>query len=99
MNRRSLLGFIVLNILVTFITVFGIISAWQRLAPPPTRLPLSPPIIVIVTSTPNPQATQVAVRIVTATPGTEGTSSSEITPGAGDGEPGSTATIDPGAIP
>lgn len=68
MNRRALLGFIFLNILVTFVTVFAIISIWQRLSPPPTRQPLSPPIIVVYTSTPDPRGTQVYVTIVTATP-------------------------------
>ena len=68
MNRRALLGFILLNVVVTFVTVFAIISIWQRLSPPPTRQPLSPPIIVVYTTTPNPLVTQVYVTVVTATP-------------------------------
>lgn len=66
MSRRSLLGFVLLNIIVTFVTVFTIINVWTRLAPQPTRQPVSQ-LFVVVTATLDPRATPAAVRIVTAT--------------------------------
>ncbi len=66
MSRRSLFGFILLNIIVTFVTVFTIINVWTRLAPQPTRQPVSQ-LFVVVTATPNPNTTPASVQIVTAT--------------------------------
>src|SRR5438874_1889438 len=78
MSRRSLLSFVLLNVLVTFVTVFAIIGLWTRIAPPPTRLPdlSAPPIIVtkqvtvIVTASGLPA---VAPIVITTTPDPKGT--------------------------
>lgn len=67
MRRQSLLGFLVLNVVVTFIVTLGIIVAYTQLVPTPTPRQ-SPPLFVVVTNTPDPNQTQI-VRIVTATPG------------------------------
>jgi len=103
MNRRSLLGFVVLNVIVTFATVFGLISLWTRLSPPPTPKAVSQ-LFVIVTATPDPNATQ-AVMIVTATPG--GGASGGNTAGAGNATQAATGgasnlgvpTLDPALLP
>jgi len=68
MNRRSLLGFIILNVIVTFITVFGVFSLLQRISPQATA-PVSQPLFVVVTATQDPKGTQVSYVIITATPG------------------------------
>src|SRR5258707_6482022 len=68
MNRRSLLGFIILNVIVTFITVFGVFSLLQRITPQATA-PVSQPLFVVVTATQDPKGTQVSYVIITATPG------------------------------
>ncbi|MEP7286916.1 MAG: lamin tail domain-containing protein [Chloroflexota bacterium] len=67
MKRSALLGFVALNIVVTFATVIAIISIWNRVAPQPTQRPLSPPLIVVVTATLDPRGTEVTYKIITAT--------------------------------
>jgi LysM repeat protein len=69
MKRSSLLGFIVLNVVVTFATVFAAIGFLNRFSPQPTPRPVAPPIVMVVTSTPDPKGTQVEFIVVTATPG------------------------------
>src|SRR5260370_10368164 len=69
MKRRSLLGFIILNVIVTFLTVFGVFSLLQRITPQATA-PVSQPLFVVVTATQDPKGTQVSYVIITATPGT-----------------------------
>ncbi len=107
MSRRSLLGFVLLNVLVTFVTVFAIIGLWTRLAPQPTRLPsLSMPPIII-TATPDPKRTQVVYVVVTATPSSNaaGVSGEQPTPGASQdtttpaGGLGAVPTLDPTLLP
>ncbi len=69
MRRRSLLGFLALNVVVTFIVTLGIIFTYTRLAPSPTPRE-SPPLFVNITSTPNPNQTPaVSYIVVTATAG------------------------------
>jgi LysM repeat protein len=104
MSRRSLLGFVLLNVLVTFVTVFGIIGLWSRLAPQPTRPPsLSMPPI-IVTATPDPKGTQIVYVVVTATPQQNSvgaplstTSSDDMT--ATTAGAGAVPTLDPSLLP
>ncbi|MCC7447028.1 MAG: lamin tail domain-containing protein [Anaerolineae bacterium] len=102
MNRRSLLGFVVLNVIVTFATVFGLISLWTRLSPPPTPKAV-PPLVVVVTATLDPNATQ-SVMVVTTTPG--GGASADSIAGAGNTPGPATAasglgvpTLDPALLP
>src|SRR5258708_38450669 len=68
MNRRSLLGFIILNVIVTFLTVFGVFSFLHRITPHATA-PVSQPLFVVVTAAQDPKATQVSYEIITSTPG------------------------------
>jgi LysM repeat protein len=69
MRRRSLLGFLALNVVVTFMVTLGIIFAYTRLAPTPTPRE-SPPLFVNITSTPNPNQTPaIQYIVITATPG------------------------------
>ncbi len=97
MNRRSLLGFVVLNVIVTFATVFGLISLWTKLSPPPTPKAV-PPLVVVVTATLGSNVTQ-AVMVVTATPvgrASAGNATGAATMGAsGLGVP----TLDPALLP
>jgi LysM repeat protein len=107
MTRRSLLGFIILNVLVTFVTVFGIISIWTRIAPQSTRAAPSSPLVVVVTATLDPKSTQVAYIVVTATPqqGSGGSPAIQPTPGAAEGTAtalvglGTVPTLDPSLLP
>src|SRR5258708_2965836 len=69
MRRSSLFGFILLNVIVTFVTVFGVFSFLQRVSPQPTERPIPPPLIVVVTATQDPKGTEIAYIGVTATPG------------------------------
>src|SRR5579859_948345 len=68
MSRRALLGFLFLNVLVTFATVFVVIKVYSGLAPEGTPRPTAPPLVVLITSTPDPRGTQIAYIVVTATP-------------------------------
>lgn len=66
MRRRSLIIFVILNILVSLGVVIGVISVWNA------QNPSSAPVQVItlelrITNTPDPNAT-IPVRIITATP-------------------------------
>src|SRR5262245_37467911 len=102
MTRRSLLGFVILNVLVTFVTVFGIISLWTRISPQSTRSAPSSPLVVVVTATLDPKATSVAYIVVTATPqGSAGTPIAQPTPGAAGatGVVDSVPTLDPSLLP
>ncbi len=69
MNRRALFGFLLLNVIVTFVTVIGIISLWTRYGPQPTRQPVAP-MQLIITATPDARGTQVVyvTVVVTAAP-------------------------------
>ena len=68
MKRQPLLGFIAINVIVTFLVTFGIIIAYTKLVPPPTP-PVSPPLFVVVSSTPDPNQTPRVVFVpVTTTP-------------------------------
>jgi LysM repeat protein len=102
MNRRSLLVLIILNVVVTFVVVSAILLVvwpmWQKLTMSPTRaVPLSPPLIVVVTATVDPRATQVAI-VVTATPQSGGVAMNVATPGAA--EPiTATALAELGTVP
>jgi LysM repeat protein len=105
MSRRSVLGFILLNVLVTLVTVFAIIGIWTRLAPQPTRLPsLSMPPIII-TATIDPKSTQVVYVVVTATPSqNNGTAQGNQAPTPGisttaSAEVASVPTLDPTLLP
>ncbi len=66
MRRQSLVGFIVLNVIVTFVVTLGIIYGYTRLVPPPTPRQ-SPPLFVQITSTPDPKLTPIVYIVVTAT--------------------------------
>src|SRR5690348_12167129 len=68
MRRSSLLGFVILNVIVTFATVFAAIGFLNRFSPQPTPRPAAPPLFVVVTATLDPKGTQVAYIVVTATP-------------------------------
>lgn len=68
MRRQSLLGFVILNIAVTFIVTLGIIIGYTRLVPTPTPRQ-SPPLFVVVSTTPDPNLTPASIYVVvTATP-------------------------------
>src|SRR5262244_3225701 len=69
MGRRSLLGFLFLNIIVTFATVFLIIKVYTSLAPQGTPKAAVPPLVMIITSTPDPRGAEKVFVVVTATPG------------------------------
>jgi hypothetical protein len=64
MRRSSLIGFIILNVLISLGVAFGVISLLRPSAAA-ERIPITVP--VIVTATPDPNETRV-VRIITATP-------------------------------
>src|SRR5579859_133349 len=64
MRRQSLLGFIIVNVVVTILVAAGVIFAYTRIAPPPTPLQL-PPVVVYITTT--PQTMQSQIIVVTAT--------------------------------
>ena len=69
MKRQPLLGFIAINVIVTVLVAFGIIFAYTKLVPPPTP-PVSPPLFVVISSTPDPNQTPRVVFVpVTTTPG------------------------------
>jgi LysM repeat protein len=88
MRRSSLLGFIILNVIVTFATVFAAIGFINRFSPQPTPRPAAPPLFVVVTATQDPKGTQVAYIVVTAT----------LQPGgsqAGGANPGTLTTLEP----
>src|SRR5690348_7487611 len=72
MSRRSLLGFLFLNIIVTFATVFLIIKVYTSLAPQGTPKAAVPPLVMIITSTPDPRGAEKVFVVVTATPGPGG---------------------------
>jgi LysM repeat protein len=68
MSRRYL-GFLALNVIVTIVVGFALLTVYNRIAPPPTP-PLVPPLQVIITATPDPNVTPpVTVIVITATPG------------------------------
>jgi len=69
MSRRSLLGFLFLNIIVTFATVFLIIKVYTSLAPQSTPKAAVPPLVMMITNTPDPRGAEKVFVIVTATPG------------------------------
>ncbi len=66
MRRQSLMGFVILNVVVTFIVTLGIIYGYTKLVPPPTPRPV-PPLFVQITSTLDPKLTAVVYVVVTAT--------------------------------
>src|SRR5258708_23909854 len=67
MSRRSLLGFLILNILVTFGTVLVIVKVYSGITPQATTRPAAAPLIMMITNTPDPRGTQVVYVVVTAT--------------------------------
>ena len=69
MSRRSLLGFLFLNVVVTFATVFLIIRVYTSLAPQGTPKAAVPPLVMMITTTPDPRGIEKQFVIVTATPG------------------------------
>jgi len=83
-NRRSLIGFVLLNIMVTFLVAFLIIGLTGYLRP--SRIPPSTPLAFIVTATTDPRYTpEVIIKIVTATPQPAGTIVLQPTPAASEG--------------
>jgi LysM repeat protein len=99
MRRQSLIGFILLNVVVTFAVTLGIIAAYTRLAPPPTPARV-PPLQIVITATTDPNATQrVAYLVVTATAGRSTVVPLTANPTFGDlsGEP--IPTLDPALLP
>jgi LysM repeat protein len=103
MKRRTLIGYLILNVIVTFVTVIGIIGFWARYGPQPTRQPQSV-LQVVITATPDghePEVVYITV-VVTAAPnantsannGTAVAGLSSTTPGA-NGIP----TLDPSMLP
>ncbi|MBI5670311.1 MAG: lamin tail domain-containing protein [Chloroflexi bacterium] len=66
MRRRSLIIFIVLNVLISLGVAFGVISLWNAQNPPDAGVRVIT-LEVRITNTPDPNAT-VPVRIITATP-------------------------------
>src|SRR5260221_793636 len=67
MSRRSLLGFLILNVLVTFGTVLVIVKVYSGITPQATPRPAAAPLIMMITNTPDPRGTQVVYVVVTAT--------------------------------
>ncbi len=66
MQRRSLVIFIVLNVLISLGVAFGVISMWNSQNPPSAGVQVIT-LEVRITNTPDPNAT-IPVRIITATP-------------------------------
>src|SRR5215831_11468365 len=67
MNRRALIGFVLLNVVVTLSVTVGIISLWNQFGPQPTSK--APSIIqLVITATPDPNQTLVKYVVVTVTP-------------------------------
>jgi LysM repeat protein len=109
--RRSLIGFIFLNVVVTILVTSGIIlisESRRSSAPTPPKGLLQ----VLITATPDPNETPAVVYIVVTatpqstgsgvailpTPDTAGGSPSGSTPGT-PGSPGAVATFDPSLLP
>lgn len=67
MRRRSLLTFIILNVLISLGVAIGAYTLLTRNEPPPTTGQIVVTVPILVTSTTDPNATPV-VRIITATP-------------------------------
>ncbi len=67
MRRRSLITFIVLNILITAAVIFAVTKLLNSNAPPPTTSQLVITVPILVTATTDPNAGP-AIKIVTATP-------------------------------
>ncbi len=67
MRRRSLITFVILNILITAVVIIVVTSVLNSNAPPPTtsQLVITVPILVTATTDPNAGPT---IKIVTATP-------------------------------
>jgi LysM repeat protein len=66
---RRYLGFLALNVIVTVVVGFVLLTVYNQIAPPPTP-PRVPPLQVIITATPDPNITPaVTVIVITATPG------------------------------
>src|SRR5258707_908536 len=86
MSRRSLLGFLFLNVIVTFATVFLIIKVYTSIAPQGTPKAAVPPLVMMITNTPDPRGAEKVFVVVTATLG----SSTDINSGAATPEAAST---------
>jgi LysM repeat protein len=108
MSRRSLLGFLILNVFVTFATVLVIVKVYSGIAPQATPRPAAPPLVVLITNTPDPRGTQVVYVVVTATlqpgaqiPNPNGASASGGTDEATDSSNplGVVPTLDPALLP
>src|ERR1041385_1695574 len=107
MGRRSLLGFLILNVIVTFATVFLIIKVYTSLAPQGTPKAAVPPLVMIITNTPDPRGAEKVFVVVAATPG----SSTDINVSGGTPDEASTSeatsatndntvpTVDPALLP
>ncbi|NWG15377.1 MAG: lamin tail domain-containing protein [Chloroflexi bacterium] len=66
MQRRSLIIFIVLNVIISLGVAFGVISLWNAQNPSGSRVEVIT-VEVRITNTPDPNAT-IPVRIITSTP-------------------------------
>src|SRR5258706_1325515 len=107
MSRRSLLGFLFLNVIVTFATVFLIIKVYTSIAPQGTPKAAVPPLVMMITNTPAPRGAEKVFVVVTATL----VSSTDINSGAATPEAASTGqatasvnidnipTLDPALLP
>lgn len=99
MQRRSLVVFIVLNVLISLAVAFGVISLWNSRNPPESGVQVIT-LEVRITNTPDPNAT-IPVRIITATPvpGSIGLLPTGVIDDATPGTPaGPEATVDAQAI-
>jgi LysM repeat protein len=112
MSRRSLLSFVLLNVLVTFVTVFAIIGLWTRIAPPPTRMPdlSGPPIVVtklvtVVVTASGGQAGAPNINAATSDPRGTQVALVSVTPGSASASVpptvglGTVPTLDPSLLP
>src|SRR5258707_14621958 len=108
MSRRSLLGFLILNVLVTFGTVLVIVKVYSGITPQATPRPAAAPLIMMITNTPDPRGTQVVYVVVTATlkpgaplPNSDSTAlSSGTAPATESANPlGFVPTLDPSLLP
>jgi LysM repeat protein len=65
---RRLFPFLILNVIVTFAVAYLVISITDRLRSPNANITRVPPLIVVVTATPNPNEPTTTPWIITTTP-------------------------------
>jgi LysM repeat protein len=100
--RRPLTGFIVLNVIVTFtVATISILLLERFRSPSNSAKPTSPPLVVIVTATPDPNQPTPGpqIIIVTATPGRGGSNATVIAGGPTDSAVDNVPTLDPSLLP